>query len=660
MSEGENKKYEIADGFYIKKYRSGDKENERDQCFYIYESDGKHCQIFYLCCDKTSKYVVIKEEDLQKAVKSIYPDYTFRTEDVVKEFAKEINYSKPFGSPEIELIKLEKSDGSANYFMRGEYSFLKCVPFLSENLSLDKQENLDKIKAYSTIGWCRINATSEILAEKMKSRGYVLEYSGRSGFKLRNSYIIKTKDGILTPEISEKMQQDLEECKSEVREDKLKAFDEYFDKQSTDRNKVYAVVETGYNYDLTRIKNDDKYEMVAQERIACTHDIRQGYDHTYQELLIHRERIKNDKRNFIIMEVPQDMIGMVVGKGGKNIKELEKKFGKKFKVVQSGNIDYMDVNRQSLSFAPNADKLKSIYDKLCMEKESKIAEQKRLEEKRAAQHQKALAELQNDIKDSLGEEIVSFSDADVVQKMVDYMKENKEKLPLQPNMQELEIIQRNLLNERNKQICEQERQSKLAMEVIFKEADRLIRNFGWENNYEIPSDEKIKTGIADFLEYRSDNQSYVRVADKAEKEIVLLLQKERLKEQMADKKFDETTSKVLEKFFNSDESGGHGEYFFSSVGKARRSSAYDYITDQVMRKLGVSDSENYPLPTIQEFRRSRYREKVIDFEKSYSGNDGYGEYNLQETKTEQSPEDKEPTLDNLAAHWGANLKTFKR
>lgn len=30
MSEGENKKYEIADGLYIKKYRSGDKENERD------------------------------------------------------------------------------------------------------------------------------------------------------------------------------------------------------------------------------------------------------------------------------------------------------------------------------------------------------------------------------------------------------------------------------------------------------------------------------------------------------------------------------------------------------------------------------------------------------------------------------------------------------
>ena len=79
-----------------------------------------------------------------------------------------------------------------------------------------------------------------------------------------------------------------------------------------------------------------------------------------------------------------------------------------------------------------------------------------------------------------------------------------------------------------------------------------------------------------------------------------------------------------------------------------------------MRKLGVSDSENHPLPTIQEFRRSRYREKVIDFEKSYSGNDGYGEYNLQETKTEQSPEDKEPTLDNLAALWGAKLKTFKR
>ncbi|MBQ7659614.1 MAG: KH domain-containing protein [Alphaproteobacteria bacterium] len=699
MAENEIEKYKIAEGLYIKESASDNEKNESAQYFSVHEPDGKHWNSFYLCRDKLSKHIIIKEDDIQKAVKAIHPNYDFRSEDVVNEFARYINFSKPSEYPDVEIIKLEKVGNSATYYVNGKYNLDK-VPFLSENLSLEQQENIEKIKAYSEIGWLSISATSKNLAAKMEALGYVLEHSGRSGFESRNSYTIRTKDGILTPEIYQKMQQDLQACKDELAKEKLIAFDIYFDEQSSDSNKVYALVETGYDYHRTRTVDDEKYYTVAQMRTACTADYRQGFDHTYLNLMINKERMKQDKRNFIVLEVPQDMIGMVVGKGGRNIKELEQKFGKKFKVVQSSKekeeqrrkqhqedfqklqkdvvetvgdyvliadeqdlqkavVDYMDVNVHSLPFAPSVDELKDIYTALCSEKERKIAEQQRLEAERIEKHQQALIELQNDMKDSFGKEFVVLSNSDIAQKMVDYLKENKDNLPLRPNMDELEIIQKNLINERDEQIAEQKRQDQAATESIFEEADRLIRNYGWDNHYELPPDEVITKGIAEYLEYKSDNPTYARVAATAEKEIILLLQKERLSEQIADKKFNEITTQVIEKFFNSDESGGHGEYFFSSVGKARRSAAYDYITGKVMTKLGLSDNKNHPLSIIQEHRRYRYREKVIDFEENYSGRVDYGKYTSQEKEVDQPVEVKEATVENLAALWGANLKSFK-
>lgn len=135
-----------------------------------------------------------------------------------------------------------------------------------------------------------------------------------------------------------------------------------------------------------------------------------------------------------------------------------------------------------------------------------------------------------------------------------------------------------------------------------------------------------------------------------------MLQKERLKEQIADKKFNKIAAKAFENFFNSEESGVHGEAFFGSVGKDRRAAAYNSITNQVLEKLELLDNGNHQLPAIQVCIRHRYGQKVVDFDGYNSQNDS--ECASQETKSSVSA--KEPTIENLAALWGANLNSLKK
>ena len=536
MTETENEKYEIAEGIYIT--RNSTHLYGPSKSFDVPEK-GKYRREFYLTCHKTNKHVVIKEKDLQKAVQSIYPDCAFYTEDIVSKLSCAINYSKPPEEPIVEVIKLEKEDNTATYFLLEEgphYFNLYRVGFLHENLSLDQPENIDKIKAYQGIGWPIINGTSTSLASKMKERGYVVEHSGSSCFETKNRFIISTKDNILTPEIYLQMKNDMQECVQEIEKEKEDVFDAYFDEMSSDPNKVFSLVRTGYDYYRTRTVNEQKYYTVAKDRIACTRDFRCGMDHIYLNLMINVERMKADKRKFIVFEVPQDMIGMVIGKGGKNLKKIEEMFGKRFKVVQSreekeaqkrqkhledfnklkkdvvktvgDNVlladeqglqkavdDYMETNKQSLPFMPNADELKDVYAALCEEKERKIAEQQYLEAEKIRQHKRNLKELQDNIRDSFGEKFLDSSDAYVAQRIVDYMTENKENLPLQPDIEEMEYMRQNLIEQREEQIAKQLEQDKKASEDIFEQLDSCISDYAWDNDHELPPDEEVKKYI---------------------------------------------------------------------------------------------------------------------------------------------------------------------
>lgn len=674
MPDTEINKYKIADGYYLRDNLSQERENETTFRFYYISHQNLRSYSLYaiLGCEKPSEHIILQEADIQKAIESIYPSFAyndalgdlyrnhFELDELVENLVRNINKTTPKDSPKVKLIKLEKDDGTANYYMADKYNDLKPVSFLHENLPLEDPQTMEKILAYNEIGWCVINATSKQLAAKMEARGYVLEYSGNSGFESRNRYIIKTQDDILTPEIYQKMEEDLAACKIERKQEKLQAFDEYFDEQSTDKAKVYAIVETGYDYNLTRIIDEEKYERIAKVCIAYTSDHRQGYDHTYAELLIHKDRIKQDKRKFITIEVPKSMIGLIIGKKGSNIKALQQKFGKNFNIVQ----DPKEI----------------------------AAEKQRQQEEAARKHQYDLQSLQSNIKEFMGENFMASDDDSIAVSMVEYITNNKDKLAVHPTQEELQQMKENLIIERDdeikrendrkareiaeqkrleqERIAEQKRLEQEKMAEITQAVKTHVQTWADEHNGTVLPNEELVKFIKETYQEDTLAQKFTAAI---QKDFLLKMEAERAMQQRAadaEKRFTKVVSEEFQKFFENDyDSQGHGYNYFNIVGKARRADGYDIIATRVERRLGIYDDLRKPLEERlldhrpQEDRWSSYldedikfRDRIVDFNENVGNFEEYMEQ--QQQKAAPKP-DIEPTIENLTMLWGAKKGKLK-
>ncbi len=246
-----------------------------------------------------------------------------------------------------QLIKVRLPENKFVYILYTGHDGFVSSPKILQNmdktdLDLSRSDALALAQELNEMHWIEIRATSKKLAAQMEEKGYIAEKHGRSGIEARNLYVIKTKEGILTPKVYKKLKTDYENAKQEVLEEKYQTFDAYFSSQSDDINKVYSVVKTGYNYDETRIAKEGKYDVVAEYRYANTQDSRAGMSHTYLALMIDIEAIKKDKRTSITLFVPKEMMGLVIGKGGKSIKDLGQKYGKFFKVKEIPNERYQE------------------------------------------------------------------------------------------------------------------------------------------------------------------------------------------------------------------------------------------------------------------------------------------------------------------------------
>lgn len=66
-------------------------------------------------------------------------------------------------------------------------------------------------------------------------------------------------------------------------------------------------------------------------RIANTQDHRRNLSHTYRYALLNMAAIKNMKS--ITLKIPDNMKGLVIGKGGQNIKRISEQLGIQIKIV---------------------------------------------------------------------------------------------------------------------------------------------------------------------------------------------------------------------------------------------------------------------------------------------------------------------------------------
>ncbi|HOQ79055.1 MAG TPA: KH domain-containing protein [Candidatus Absconditabacterales bacterium] len=231
------------------------------------------------------------------------------------------------------------------------------------NVTGIESDNKLEIKSLES-EWPCVSADKNELADILQERGYRLTHQGRSGFASRNRYIIskpspqvistkaplliqcrmdkdeKEKFGIVssdnssswqiiwTGEMQEKeiispneikeVKDIIEKAKHELKQRRVKRMDEHIKSQ---KNGFISIVDIGggpedfHEYDIP-----ENYLIIAQKRIACTQDYRRNITHTYSVVLIDTNAIQG--KSFIKIKIPDEYKGLVIGKGGGNIKSL--------------------------------------------------------------------------------------------------------------------------------------------------------------------------------------------------------------------------------------------------------------------------------------------------------------------------------------------------
>lgn len=565
-------------------------------------------------------------------------------------------------------LKISSAAPDTYYIIDGYYN--KNAP--KTDIDIDNPDELAKLKHLCSLSWPSINGREVDMADKLQQRGFYVEKIGRSGFANRNSFVIKTKEGILDDDSLAVINQAINELKAEKEKQKENNFIRQFAENSPDQNKTYAVVSIGGTEDNLRIP--DGYSQIADVRTACTQDHRQGHTHTYAVLFIHDETMMKDKRRQLTLYVPKDMIGLVIGKGGSKIKELGKKYNKFFKIEQSPTEkkrDQLNELDNKISHIIYSDEIKDTMKQINnlvgssswlspQERESIIknasekvkSHEEFLQKQEALRRENQLFSLKERLYDSFGEKLIDADDEQIKKGVTDYLQQNKETLTFMPTVEELNQIDEQLRTSRDNKIQMREFQKQ---EEIQNMADS-VRQFmdAAERDGKIVEapdvDKYIKETFAD--------SAYIQSALEAGQKEVQRRAEERLIREEAAKNFDRVVNEEFDKFLNNPRNTGvHGVNYFSSVGRSRRTEGYRsiaYATGKRLKLLHGSydDVSHYTHPDYEEFinltnkvRDVEENRPVIDVNDYIVNPDTYSSYTeeqeLEDNPIELTPEEKE-------------------
>ena len=565
-------------------------------------------------------------------------------------------------------LKISSVAPDTYYIIDGYYN--KNAP--KTDIDIDNPDELAKLKHLCSLSWPSINGREVDMADKLQQRGFYVEKIGRSGFANRNSFVIKTKEGILDDDSLAVINQAINELKAEKEKQKENNFIRQFAENSPDPNKTYAVVSIGGTEDNLRIP--DGYSQIADVRTACTQDHRQGHTHTYAVLFIHDETMMKDKRRQLTLYVPKDMIGLVIGKGGSKIKELGKKYNKFFKIEQSPTEkkrDQLNELDNKISHIIYSDEIKDTMEQINnlvgssswlspQERESIIknasekvkSHEEFLQKQEALRRENQLFSLKERLYEKKNKKLIDADDEQIKKGVTDYLQQNKETLTFMPTVEELNQIDEQLRTSRDNKIQMREFQKQ---EEIQNMADS-VRQFmdAAERDGKIVEapdvDKYIKETFAD--------SAYIQSALEAGQKEVQLRAEERLIREEAAKNFDRVVNEEFDKFLNNPRNTGvHGVNYFSSVGRSRRTEGYRsiaYATGKRLKLLHGSydDVSHYTHPDYEEFinltnkvRDVEENRPVIDVNDYIVNPDTYSSYTeeqeLEDNPIELTPEEKE-------------------
>lgn len=527
-------------------------------------------------------------------------------------------------------FKIQTDENHATYIIDGNV----MENLGNRNYDLSDPIQVAEAKHLGNLRWPNINGAETHLANLLKEKGFQIERIGRSGFEVRNSYAISTADGILNDESLALVQKAISAALGNEKQEQEDTFIKNFNTNSPDSGKTYAVVPTGGEYDR-EISVPKGFDKIADIRTACTADHRQKISHTYDSLYISSEAMKKDPRRVITLIVPKDMIGSVIGKGGSIIKALGLKYGKHFKVEQSSqeisqlkakelrnefsNLVYssnsekvlgkVDISLASYPELNNKDREElSAYFKSQIAA-SEVREQKLKEEK----HQQELNSIEKNIKQSFGEEFIRTNDKALKEGIDQYLINNLETLPTVPTDEELAYISENIKRSRNSLRLSHKAEQERKIEHISSSIQDFIQN-------QERGSEKMVSAIELEQHIRENHANTPFTEGFIEGETTHLerRQQEAALKIQAYKNFDTIAAQEYSKFYNNyEDSGSHGDGYFSCVGKDRRAFGYTQIAYRTGKRLGVlsesfEDAIQYDNPEYKEF--TKVCNKIIDFE----------------------------------------------
>lgn len=475
---------------------------------------------------------------------------------------------KSYYEPDYIDVKVNYPDGTHSYIIKYE-NIENCEHF---DLDIRNPKDVEILLFRNELRWPSINGTEREMAERLEKQGFEVVRVGRSGFASRNRYKIKLP-GEITAEAVQEVQQAIEEQKQQKILRAYLDFEQSFYELSEDSNKTYAFVETGYDYSVQFDQN--KYDEVLSAVCAYTADHRQGRGHTYLSLIFDKEKLQNDSRQTIVLYTPKAMIGKIIGKGGKNIKKLEQKYGKRFVIKESP--------REILKEAKAAEERKRWEERVAAEAE---------ERKRERNVRDIILQLMK----QLGSGIINKKSDELRESIAQYLLDNKDSLQILPNREELETIEKSLLDVQESYKQEQIRIIKEKTEIMCKNIDQALN----VNNIEIMPKEEVRPFVENLFKDQEELQALIPQVSKIYEE------KMEKRQVLADIKLEPLVAARLMDFFENEETHGYG--YFWSVGKDRRRSAKTMIADQVMENIG------YKIP-----EEGIYSDKFTDEDRLYYG-----------------------------------------
>lgn len=294
------------------------------------------------------------------------------------------------------------------------------------------------------------------------------------------------------------------------------------------------------------------------------------------------------------------------------------------------------------------------------EKRQQAEKEARLERERQEQERRDLAEkarlrkeqlkqLNSRTAEALGD-LTLLNETELATRMTEYLRENADKLPVTPNMEELESLKTDLLQQQ----INQQRDKKRLRQALIQRVETELREQIAQQEKEtgkILAPSQIGLFAQEFYKEDSEAKTVLLESLKTLNEEAKDRQQQAAAKINAMKQFEIVTDQELARFYSND-AGSHEDGFFSAVGKDRRRRGYETITERVAKRLGLINSDDKDNWSSVEWKDyGNLLKKVIDHQQKRSEESREFEYQpeISEDAFNQAFEEASESLSETAA-----------